>query len=253
MDAIYYVIIAIILIVAAIVGWYLVRSGIIFKPPQPPSLPGKWQFFTSPTTLLPPGTIFRIGKENRMQIVGDLQVPIQKGATAPGRLDMNAEASMGVMARFLELKELGLDVSANKTTKLQYEIKNALLEITSDTDVDPALKKFMSDHPDLEIREDEKYFIIRQAQEADEIDYQLTQDLVEKVGGEVTIDKIVESNANVISSKQHGVITIQQSLVPPMRVTFLPDQISLVKARGVAGEPPIVKRKPFTGVLELEE
>lgn len=98
-----------------------------------------------------------------MQIVGDMKVPIQKGATAPGRLDMNAEASMGVMARFLELKKLGMDVSAEQATKLQYEIKNAQLEITSDTDVDPALKKFMSEHPDLEIREGEKYFIIRQA------------------------------------------------------------------------------------------
>lgn len=253
MDAIYYVIIVILLIVAAIVGWYLVRSGFFIKPPQPPSLPGKWQFYTSPTTLLPPGTIFRVGKEKRMQIVGDVKVPIQKGATAPGRLDMNAEANMGVMARFLELKKLGMDISASNATKLQYEIKNAQWEITSDTDVDPALKKFMSEHPDLEIRGDEKYFVIRQAQEADEIDYHLTQDVVEKVGGEITIDKIVESSANVISSKQHGAVTIQQKLVPPMRVTFLPDQITLVKARGIAGKPPVVKRQPFTGVLELEE
>ena len=38
---------------------------------------------------------------------------------------MNAEANMGVMARFLELKKLGMDISASSATKLQYEIKNA--------------------------------------------------------------------------------------------------------------------------------
>ena len=55
------------------------------------------------------------------------------------------------------------------------------MEITSDTDVDPPSEVHV-EHPDLEIRGDEKYFVIRQAQEADEIDYHLTQDVVEKVG-----------------------------------------------------------------------
>src|SRR5437870_4068400 len=106
-------------VVAALIllagGWWFVRSRRTSSAPSPPPLlSAGWQFYSRPTELEPPGTIFRIDRSKRRYMVDTLKVPTERGDEAVGRREESVQAEMGMVARLLGLGPR-VDIDAEHT------------------------------------------------------------------------------------------------------------------------------------------
>src|ERR1051325_9173709 len=113
-------------VVLAIVGYLLVRrarvpSGRNVDLPTG-ALPRGWQFYSNPTTLEAPGTIFRIDPNKQRYIVESLPVNISAGEEAVGKVEESITADTNVVARFLGLANIEAGVGAQKTEHFTYEV-----------------------------------------------------------------------------------------------------------------------------------
>jgi hypothetical protein len=96
-------------------------------------------------------------------------------------------------------------------------------EQTYDVDLDPLLKQLFENNA---YREDDQYFIIRDATKTQEINYQLTQDQVDSLGGEVSFKKALKQKS-LSSSKEQQQHIIKQKFDKPMRVMFNAEEMKM--------------------------
>ena len=248
MDALESTLLAIIIvIVIAIIGWILVKWYKGYKELKKPPLEGNWQFYTNPTTLEPPGTIFRINSEHKRFIVGFLKIKAIKGEVTTEKLAQSSTANMNIAARFLGIDKIGADIKADKTMAMTLDMKGTKQEITTDVVVIPALNEFIEELADKHIlyQSSERFFIIRECVSAMEINYLLKQDQMNAIGGKATIDKVAAVKGNIFASDWHGECKIKQRFKKRMRVTFLTEEIkisgmpggSTLKAKGLEKVP----------------
>ena len=79
-------------VIGIVVVVVVLAAGVVFvrtrRPPSAPQAPDLldpgWQFYSRPTELEAPGTVFRIDAAKRRYIVDSLTVQIQKGDEAVG-------------------------------------------------------------------------------------------------------------------------------------------------------------------------
>src|SRR5690242_17333458 len=60
-----------------------------------------WQFYTRPTSLEPPGTVFRIDKEGRRFVVGEIPAASTTGTEAFGAMSVAIRTQTRMFARFI--------------------------------------------------------------------------------------------------------------------------------------------------------
>ena len=104
-----------------------------------------------------------------------------------------------------------------------FELTNPKDEHTYDVDLDPLLKQLFENNA---YRKDDQYFIIRDATKAQEINYQLTQDHVNSLGGEVSFKKALKQRS-LLSSKEENQHIIKQKFDKPMRVMFNAEEMKM--------------------------
>jgi len=249
-DAQWYVIAG--LIVAAVVGFVLVRGRRVRSARESDlpsgSLPPGWQFYSNPTTLEQPGTVFRIDPNGRKYAVDLLKVAIQSGEEAAGKVEESVNATTGMVARFIGLPNVSASVGAQKTENFVYEITNPVREVIPDVEIDKVLPAFLAA---LDYRRGHRYFVIREARKASAICYKLTQKQIENMGGEVSI-QLLSAKGNIFSSDNSGQYTLEQDFKTPMRIVFLPEEIQPV-AQALANEKPRLGLVPVKRPLQWED
>jgi hypothetical protein len=231
----------------------LALSPNFFKRKNQPSssmniLPIGWQFYSKPTTLEPPGTVFRIDKEKKKYIVDYLKVKPQKGEEAFGRVQTSMQAKTSIVASFLGLTNLSISSHAEKDEQMIFEMGNIVKEVLTDAKIDPILKSFLEK---LDYRVDNKYYIIREATTTDGIDFQLNKDQVINLGGEASLNQAISVKGEIFSSKKEENYILQKKFEKPMRVMFFPEEIKPVSA-GLGGIEPELGLVPVKGVLEWD-
>lgn len=240
-------------IVAAIVGFLLVKRSRVpsarnSELPAGALAPG-WQFYSNPTTLEPPGTVFRIDPERRRYIVDSLKVEIQSGDEALGSVEESVAASTSMVARFMGLPNIEVSMGAQKTEHFAYEITNPVMEVISDVELDKTLPAFLKA---LDFRRGHRYFVIRQARKASAMRYKLTRGQIDNLGGEASVGKQLTAQGKVFSSDSSGKYTLEQDFKTPMRVVFLPEEIMPVTA-GLAVDKPQLGLVPVKEPLRWED
>jgi len=108
-------------------------------------------------------------------------------------------------------------------------MQDLVRESVYDMNIDPLIAKFIEDSG-LEIRGDEKYFIIRSARKTREIDYKLSESQVENLGGEASLKKAELKAKNLAYLKERHVI--KQKFEKPMRVMYLWEEVKIKKENG---------------------
>jgi hypothetical protein len=230
------------------VGWWLVRSRRAeSRPEAPPLLSAGWQFYSRPTELEPPGTVFRIDSGKRRFMVDTLEVTTQKGEEAVGRRRESVNANMGMVARFFGLGPK-LDVDAEHTETFVFELKGASRQFVEDADLDAVLDPWLKQH---ELREGSRYFVIRDTVSGNEITYHLDRGQVDKLGGEASLTDAAELEGNLHTSTSKSDYLLQQTFDKPMRIMFLPEELRPL-TRGLAEET-VIGRRPVTKPLVWEE
>jgi hypothetical protein len=243
------------LVVVVAVAWYLVRKAGV-KPADvgggaAPSLldPG-WQFYSRPTDIEPPGTIFRIDANRVRYQVDTVDVPTQVGQEAFGRHEESVEAGLGVVARFLGVNA---KLGGNTKERLVYALDGVTHEVAEDADLDAALAPVLAA---LQYRADNRYFVIRECRKAKSISHHLTRNQVTELGGDASVSQYAKLEGTLFEQKNDGEYVLEKALDPPLRVMFLPEEIRPVSA-GLApdktGRAPILDRVPVRGALLWEK
>lgn len=216
--------------------------------PDAPALLGDgWQFYSRPTELEPPGTVFRIDASKRRFIADTLVVATQTGDEAVGRREESVKANMGMAARFFGLGP-NLNVDAEHTETFLFELKGGSRQFVDDADLDSVLNPWLAQ---LQLREGSRYFVIREVVSGSEITYRLDTGQVDKLGGEASVTEAAKLEGNLHTSTSKSDYLLQQKFDKPMRVMFLPEELRPV-SRGLA-EDTVIGRRPVTQPLIWED
>ena len=214
------IILAVMGIIAAIVIIVFNRSSFMGKGEKRPAdvLDPGWQFYSNPTTLDAPGTVFRIDNNGRRYKVGKLDIKTTRGKEAAGRSVKSGQASVGILASLFGLDKIGIGVKGNKVERLEFEITNQVKEETTDMAIDEVIDPFLEQ---LDYRADNRYFIIREARIASAMKYFLSEQLVNDISGGAPAIENIKVEGEFIRSKK-GDYELNQTFDEPMRVMFLP-------------------------------
>lgn len=242
-----------VVLLAILVAWYLVRRARV-RPDagggvEPALLDPGWQFYSRPTELEPPGTIFRIDAERRRYIVDTVPVQTQVGAEAFGRHEESVDASLGVVARFFGVKGVNAKLGGTKTERLVFELDEVAREVADDADLDAALAPVLGA---LQYRADNRYFVIRECRKAKRISHHLTRGQVTDLGGEVSVAEQTKLEGTLFREKDDGDYVLEKSFEQPLRVMFLPEEIEPATA-GRTKAMPGLRRVPVQEPLHWEE
>ena len=207
-----------------------------------------WQFYSKPTTLDAPGTVFRIDDKGVRYKVGKLDIKPTRGKEAAGRIVKSCEASVGILASLFGLDKIGIGAKRKKVERLEFEITNPVKEETTDMAIDEVLDPFLEQ---LEYRADNKYFIIRDTRMASAMKYYLSEQLVNDIsGGARAIEKIkVEGELKKV---KEGEYELNQTFDEPMRIMYLPEEIVPISV-GLAGSKPQLGLARVTETLVWKE
>lgn len=211
-------------------------------------LPVGWQFYSRPTNLEPPGTVFRIDNEGRRFIVERLKPTIERGPEPGAAKVQSIETKIGVLARLLGLKSAGADIHAGSAKTLQFEIAGPVRESTSDVEIDRVLKPFLGT---MEFRANNRYYVVRETRSATAMKFILSDEQLGQIGGKAAIAVIGEMGLT-LSARSVGISELTHAFPERLGVMFLPDEIAPVRAGLAAGETEL-GRIPLGSVLDWVE
>ena len=239
--------------VLGIVGYLLVRrarvpSGRNVDLPTR-TLPRGWQFYSNPTTLEAPGTIFRIDQNKQRYIVESLPVQVSYGEEAVGKVEESITADTNVVARFMGLANIEAGVGAQRTERFSYEVTSPVMEIVSDVELEKILPGFIEKH---NFRKGNRYFVIRQARKVSAMRCRLTKTQVENFGGNASVAEQLSAQGKVFSSDSSGQYILEETFKTPMRIVFLPEEIREITA-GLGSEKPQIGLVPVREILSWED
>jgi hypothetical protein len=215
--------------------------------PHPRVLDPGWQFYSRPTTLEPPGTVFRIDDEGRRFLVGELEVEVARGREASGRSDETVATTLGIVARFLGI-DAGAMLGGKRVQRIRFELLEPEHETTTDMAIEGAVDALGAR---LRYRADNRYFVVRAVRCAAGMTYRLSDEQVDELGGEASLEHVAEERAEV-SFRRRRAYELDQRFPEVMRVMFLAEEIKPISA-GLAGEMPELGVQPVTEVLEWKD
>ncbi len=206
-----------------------------------------WQFFGNPTTLEPPGTVFRIDSQGRRFLVTVLSLDIKKGLEAAGRKSESVTTTGEIFLRFLKLRYGGRG-ELKKQAVLEFEMMKPERESTTDLEVDHQMKSLFAK---VELRRDSRYFIIRETRSAAGMHFKLDEAWLNQLGGEVVLSTLFSAGSGFHVDRRQGYV-LSQDFPISMRVMYLPEEI-IVAGAGLGGAPPRLGRKPVAALLEWNQ
>jgi len=211
-------------------------------------LPDGWHFFARPTSLEPPGTIFRIDGERRRFRVHKLDPAVDSGPEPGMRSFDTVDLRAGIVARLLGLETLGASGGGKQRKQVEFELKEPVRESTTEEAIDRVLKPYLSK---MEIRKRNRYFVVRETRTATAMTYRITKELLGELGGEGAVDGLGELGLE-LSAGRSGVYDLCQEFPQRLAVMFLPEEIAPV-GQGLGGDETELGRLPVTAPLEWTE
>ncbi len=230
-------IVAGVIVLGVIVSWVAIQRIHMFPldETQPATLlePG-WQFYPKPTTLEPPGTVFRIDGNGRRFLVDVLDVSPMVGTEEVGRTERVVEVNANLLARILggnsrnQAGMLGTNIG-----KLQFEMIGTQREAITDQAIDNVLRDFPKK---VKYRKDNRYYVIRESRSATEVCYVLSEELVDTLGGEGTLGDTFVAEGYLSARKGKG-YSLKKVFQERTRIMFLPEEIAVIGASLSDGTP----------------
>ena len=203
-----------------------------------------WQFYARPTSLEPPGTVFRIDKAGRRFEVTEIAPPIITGDEVFGAKREAVRTNAQMLARFISGRdEAAAGQHGDRIETLEFEMFDVRKEVTTDMAVMKLLQDFRS-HVDY--RQDNHYYVIRESRSALALRYSLSDALVDAFDGKAGLDKMVKGEGG-LSYKRDGAYVLDQKLPMRMRVMFLAEEIT--PSRGISNGKPQFDTIPVTEPL----
>ena len=207
-----------------------------------------WQFYRNPTTLEPPGTVFRIDPNGHRFLVNKLEVKISAGQELASQIEFAVETKIGVLARLLDLPPLSAKVGGKRIKQIIFVAEGLVRETTMDSQLMTVVNPFLGN---LDYRVDNRYFMLREARSATAMTLKLTEEILGELGGKTKVSAALSAGATLSGAKRNT-YQIETAFPQRMRIMFLPEEIKPISA-GLAGEPPELGLVKVNEVLEWQE
>ncbi len=190
-----------------------------------------WQFYARPNTLEPVGYVFRIDADGVRFPVTRCDVDTEEGIEAGVRVTQRLEVKAGIVARFLDLIDLGAEANVGRSRLLEFEIHEPIRVSSTDVAMEAAMKDFLRDFTG---KKGNRYFVIRQTRSATSMIFRLSADFVADLGGEGKVSGGLKGGAQ-LKVDRAGNYEVHKAFPERLLVTFQPDRIERVAA-GLAEE-----------------
>lgn len=239
--------IAVLVVVAmALASVYILRTRLIDSRTTAPAAllePG-WQFYTRPTSLEPPGTVFRIDKEGRRFAVAEIPTEKTTGTEAFGATSMAIRTNARMLAKFIGGRaDVAAGQEGNRLETLEFEMFDVEKEVTTDVAILQLLTEFRSR---VEYKPENRYFVIREARSALGVRYSLSEQLVNALHGAAGLSQLVKGDSGLSYEKKESYV-LNQKLPTRMRVMFLAEEV--VPTNALLGDKPQFETTPVTEPL----
>ena len=203
-----------------------------------------WQFYARPTSLEPPGTVFRIDNAGRRFEVTEIAPPIITGDEVFGAKREAVRTNAQILARFISGRDEAVaGQHGDRIETLEFEMFDVQKEVTTDMAVMKLLQDFRA-HVDY--RRENRYYVIRESRSALALRYSLSDALADSLAGKAGLDKMVKGDAG-LSYKRDGAYVLDQKLPTRMRVMFLAEEIT--PSQGISNGKPQFETVPVTEPL----
>jgi hypothetical protein len=213
-------------LILAIVGWSIMRWRKIVRSQSMAPIPVGWQFYEGLTAGDPPGTVYRFNKKSGMQHVETIarpkyQIDIEEFPEDVGKYTQTA--NMNTLIQFTGLKPR-ISGKTKRTHVFKLEMPGLMKEKTDDMNLDRLLEQLIN-KKEFRFRDEEKYYVIRQARKTMEINYQLTDEVMDDLGGESSLNEAKLEGKSLTFVKEQRVIN--QKFTTYRRVMFNAEQLKL--------------------------
>jgi hypothetical protein len=225
---------------------YLLRTKLLDRRLTEPAsvLEPGWQFYTRPTSLEPPGSIFRIDGEGRRFAVSEITPTITTGNEVFGAQSLSMRTTAHMLARFVGgHSEDVASQQGERVEALEFQMFDVQKEVTTDLAIEELLEEFRMR---VDYRRDNRYFIIRETRSALALQYSLSEEFVNSLQGTAGLARLVTADSG-LSYEKRGSYVLNQKLPSRMRVMFLAEE--LVPAKGLATGKPQFETVPVTQPL----
>jgi hypothetical protein len=201
-----------------------------------------WQFYERPTSLAPPGTVFRITRAGKRYDVGEIQPPTMTGAEAFGTTSLTVRTTARMIGRFLAGSG-SVGERGNRVETIEFVMYDVQREVTTDMGVADVLTAFRSK---VKYEDNSRYYLIRESRSATAMRYSFSEEVVNSLQGEGGLEKLVKSNTG-LSYEKRGSYVVDQKLPQRMRVMFLAEEI--IPRDSLVGTTPRFQVVPVTEPL----
>lgn len=212
-----WLIFGIVVLAAVAIAWLVARRRVVVPSTGFHELEPGWQFYGAPTTLEPPGTIFRIDHKTKSRfIVTTLSVKPIVGEEAFGRHRTVASVRTGVLVQLLGLAKAA--IVSERTESLELELGDVIREDVADEDVPRSGADARWNDPDSD------YYLIRSTRSARGVTYIVKESTLLDLGGEATIRE-AQAQGKIYKDERTGNFTLKRRrFKQPMRIMFLPEK-----------------------------
>jgi hypothetical protein len=208
-----------------------------------------WQFYSKPTTMEPPGSLFRIDAEGVRYQVGRMEVELQTGKEVMGRVQRRTEVDSRVLAGITGLRRgVQAEGTGRATESIQFEMIDTQREVLTDLAIDALLTQFKRT---VTPRKGNRYFVIREARSASEMRYTISEESASRMGGDVALTRSLKAEGHAFV-KTGSEYNIEQKFQERMRVMFLPEEI-VISGASLSGLPPEFEVVPVRWTLTWKE
>jgi hypothetical protein len=223
---------------------YLLRTNLLDRRSTEPAsvLEPGWQFYTRPTSLEPPGSIFRIDSEGRRFAVSEITPTITTGAEVFGAQSLMVRTTARTLARFVGNEDVA-GQQGERVETLEFQMFDVQKDVTTDLAIEELLDEFRSR---VDYRRDNRYFIVRETRSALALRYSLSEQFVNSLQGTAGLARLAKADSG-LSYEKRGSYVLNQTLPSRMRVMFLAEE--LVPAKGLATGKPQFETVPVTQPL----
>jgi hypothetical protein len=201
-----------------------------------------WQFYSRPTSLEPPGSIFRVDPQRRRFAVTEIAPETTRGSEAFGAQSLAVRTTARMLAEFLGAPGAG-GQQGERIEKLEFQMFDVEKEVTTDLAIAELLDEFRSK---VNYRPDNRYFIIRESRSAMGLRYALSDEMMNSLQGSAGLAQLVKGKSG-LSYDKRGSYVLDQKLPARLRVMFLAEE--LVPAKAMTGDRPRFETAPITEPL----
>jgi hypothetical protein len=201
--------------------------------PQGPVSDG-FQFFSSARSFDPPGRVYRVDPTGQIYGVTKLEIDPIIGDEVLPKIKTKETLSLKALLKTLNLPieklALSSDLDLNSTVEVNIQGSDAIREYLDDDVLDYILPKALSQ---INIRTDNKYYVIRETISSKNIEYTFNKGKEFSSNTEATLKEIAQGNID-LSWESTNVVTMKRSLDKPLRIWYKPELLKIVQPFGVA-------------------